>query len=390
MKAKVSVQGNADAQFDAVMAEVTKLNDAGELDQADALLDQEDRRMRELHKAEKDRMEQQAAALLDQRLDQDRLRNRPDLAAKRVITYLRQTPQTGGLFWAINAKAHEWREQGDATGDIFALRTALELAKANYERVKNKSGLAVVSLRALGWCFFRLAERSSDDRHLVLAQKAFEAAAKKTSKSKSPENWAIIQSGLGNVLQVMGEREGDIDLLQRAIKCKRAALEIETKHKLNGQKYYYDNLGIALSALGKITRDPTTLVEAVTATKAALKQRDREADKLDWEKTHSNLALAQRWLGDVTDDLAMLDRARQGYAACETLDFRDESPFGWAQLQWTIADLALARYRLEPDPALLTEARNNVTDAGAFFVDGSDYQAQRCDELLDRINQAET
>ena len=117
--------------------------------------------------------------------------------------------------------------------------------------------------------------------------------------------------------------------------------------------------------------------------------KDRKADRLGWETTQNNLAVAQRWLGDVTDDLDMLNRARQGYAACEALDFRDEAPFKWARLQWNIADLALSRHRLDTDPALLTEARTHVTAARAFFVEGSDYQTQRCDDLLDKIKLAE-
>ncbi len=42
-------------------------------------------------------------------------------------------------------------------------------------------------------------------------------------------------------------------------------------------------------------------------------------NKLSWETTQGNLALAQRWLGDVTADLQMLGTARQGYADCEAL-----------------------------------------------------------------------
>ena len=113
MTAKGAVKGNADDQFDAVMAEVSDLNNAGDVDEADALLDQEEARLREVHKSQKDRMEQQAQTLLTQRLDQDRLRNRPDLAAERLLKDLRQEAQSGGLFSAINTKVNEWLNQGD-------------------------------------------------------------------------------------------------------------------------------------------------------------------------------------------------------------------------------------------------------------------------------------
>jgi hypothetical protein len=116
---------------------------------------------------------------------------------------------------------------------------------------------------------------------------------------------------------------------------------------------------------------------------------DVKAEQIHWAGTQGNLALAQRRLGDVTDDLPTLNTARQGYGACEALDYRMDAPFGWAVLQWNIADLALARYRVDSDPALLSEAKTHVTAARAFFVDGSDYQTERCDDLLTKIKTAE-
>jgi hypothetical protein len=66
-----------------------------------------------------------------------------------------------------------------------------------------------------------------------------------------------------------------------------------------------------------------------------------------------------------------------------------DAPFSWAVLQWNIADLELARYRLDPEPALLVEARDYVTRARGFFIDGSEYQTERCDELIAQIDAAE-
>ena len=274
-------------------------------------------------------------------------------------------------------------------GDVFALRVALELAKANYERAKKKSALAAAALATLGWCHLRLAERSTNNRHLIIARSAFEEAVKKTSKTKDPLNLAIRQDGLGGVLEEMGERDADPELLRLAVRAHRAALEVDIANKGHNQKNRWNNLGIALLGLGEITRDAVVLGEALQALETALTLKDKKADPLGWETTQNNLGLAQRWLGEVTEDLEMLGTARQSYAACEALDLRVDAPFKWAMVQWNIADLALARHRLAPEPALLTEARNYVAAARAFFVDGSDYQTQRCDELLEQIAQAE-
>jgi hypothetical protein len=127
----------------------------------------------------------------------------------------------------------------------------------------------------------------------------------------------------------------------------------------------------------------------VDALRTALALKEVKADQIHWARTQNNLALAQRRLGDVTDDLVLLNTARRGCGACEALDYQTDAPFSWAVLQWNIADLALARYRLDPDPALLSEAKTYVTAARAFFVDGSDYQTERCDDLLTKIKTAE-
>ncbi|MGJ8616722.1 MAG: hypothetical protein ACSHWS_07750 [Sulfitobacter sp.] len=100
----------------------------------------------------------------------------------------------------------------------------------------------------------------------------------------------------------------------------------------------------------------------------------RHANAIDWAGTLGNLALTQRWLADVTDNLRMLTTARKNYATSEALDFCECAPFDRASLQWSIADLALAHFRLDPDPVLLTDARSHVSAARAFFVEGSDYQ----------------
>lgn len=376
--------GNADAQFTALMGEVDALNNAGEFDLAHDRLAEQAATLRE----EKDRLARLSELQLEKELNQDRLRNRPDLAAERIISNLREFPR-GQLFWAVDRTANEWQRQGDKAGDIFALDVALSLARDNYNRVKTKKPLAAAALRTLGWCHLRLAERSSEDHYLKDAYRAFSAAVKKTSKAKDPENWAARQDGLGGVLLEMGKREQNKDLLENAVIALRAALKLNQKLGSDGVKHRWNNLGNTLQTLGEVTKDADILRDAETALTEALALKDPDKDLLDWQSTQCNLAVAQRWLGAVTCDPAKLQEAREGYAACEDLAFEKDAPFDWAKLQWNIADLALARYQLDPDPAFLTEARDHLARARAFFVDGSDYQTERCDELLAQIDAAE-
>lgn len=376
--------GNADAQFAALMKEVDALNNEGEFDLAHDKLAQQSAWLRD----EKDRLNRLSELQLEKELNQDRLRNRPDLAADRIIRNLREFPQ-GKLFGAIMAKATEWRKQGDKAGDVFALQVALALAQGNFERVKNKKPLAPFALYTLGWCHLRLAERSSGDQHLKLALDAFDTAVKTTSRTKMPENWAARQDGLGAALCQMGDRQKDVALLEQAVTTHRSALTVAQKVKSTDLKDLWNNLGTALQKLGELTEDADKLREAEDALTTALALEKKDVGPLEWEITQNNLALAQRWLGAATNDVAKLQEARDGFAACEDLSIEGEAPSKWAKLQWNIADLALARYRLAPDPALLAEARHYAARARDFFVQGSEYQTVRCDELIAQINAAQ-
>jgi hypothetical protein len=149
--------------------------------------------------------------------------------------------------------------------------------------------------------------------------------------------------------------------------------------------YFRGNLGRALSIQGFLERSPQLLTEAVDQLSLSLEVDAQTGDVVP----NNNLAVARRRLGEVCGDIAILKMARDEYAMCERQPEANEGPFDLAVLQWNIADLALARFRLDPDPALLTEARDRIAKARAFFVDGSDYQTERCDDLLAQVEKAE-
>ena len=226
-------------------------------------------------------------------------------------------------------------------------------------------------------------------RNLSIAQNALQAALNKTSKSKDPANWAISNAALASILCVIGKREEDNALLHAAVETHQTSLRIRQKTKSENLSSSWESLGLALSALGEQTSNVDILQRAVAALENAINLQGKESNHFEWGMEHSNLGLAQRWLGTASGDLEMLRVARKSFSVCEDVVFREEASFNWAMLQWNIADLALARFQLEPDPALLDGASRYVGKARAVFEDWSDYQTQRCDELLANIEAAE-
>ena len=378
LKAQGNLPQNISSQLDAVLRRVSEMNEEGDRDGAAEYL-----------AAEEKRLDAEAEALFNAQLKQDRVRNRPDLAARRLYKHAARRAHEAGQkrFFAIRDLVAGWRENGDKSGDMFSLQVALELAKTNSDAASGNH--AAPALFDLGWCYFRLAERSSNEGLLKAAQNAFEAALKKMNRAIEPLNWVAAQNGVALALLEIGERNRDDAILLKSVSAFRAALEIAEKHSDIDLDNTLNHLGCALRALGVLTANVKLLEEAVTFLTRAISLRDKTADPIDWDITQSNRGLSLRWLGAITEDLETLHQAREAYGECEALDLHEEAPMQWAKSQWNIADLALARFALDPDPALMVEAREYVTRAREFFVEGSEYQTQLCDELIARITAIE-
>ena len=175
--------------------------------------------MRAAHVATEARQAEEAGQLLQQRVGQDRIRNRPDLAAKGLIADLGKQANPEGLFSVRDSFRFDWMQKANASGGMFGLHVALEMAKANCEKAKGKRALEGVSLHALGNGYFNIEERSLDPRSLIIVRNAIEGALKKANKSKEPLQWASFQGSLGNVLQEIGVRDKDEGILLEAVRA---------------------------------------------------------------------------------------------------------------------------------------------------------------------------
>lgn len=378
LKEQGNLPQNTSSQLDAVLRRVSEMNEKGDRDGAAEYL-----------AAEEERLDAEAEALFNAQLKQDRVRNRPELAAKRLYRHFARKAHEAGekRIAVIGELVQKWRESGDERGDIFSLQVALELAKTNSEAAGGR--YAPPALIDLGMCYFRLAERSSEVSLLKPAQNALQAALTKIKKTIDPENWAAAQISLAQVLLLIGGRNRDKAILVKAVSALRVSVEFSERAKLSRVDAAWDSLGIALQTLGECTSDPVALKEAVTCLIKSISLTGKAADLVSWRCTHSNLGLALRWLGALTENEEMLHQAREAFGECESFDFQEEAPMTWARSQWNIADLALARFALNPDPVRLVEARYHVMQARNFFEQGSEYQTQRCDELIERINAIE-
>ncbi|SMC97156.1 hypothetical protein [Rhizobium sp. RU36D] len=378
LKEQGNLPQNTSSQLDAVLRRVSEMNDKGDRDGAAEFL-----------AAEGKRLDAEAEALFNAQLKQDRVRNRPDLAAKRLGKHTARKAHEAGekRIVAIGKLIHQYLEDGDKKGDTFTLQVALEMAKINTDAASGNYRAHALVL--LGWCYFRLAERSSEKGLLKSAQNALQACLQTTDKAIQPHTWTAAQSGIASVLLEIGERNRDEAILVEAVSAARASLDTADRHNNLGIGKLWSLLGVGLQRLGQCTSDPVQLEEAKICLTKSISLTYKTTDSHIRKGMYTNLGVALRWLGTLTENEEMLHQAREAFRECESFDFREDAPMLWARNQWNIADLALAHFALDPDPALWFEARDYVTRARDFFAEGSEYQTQRCDELIARIDAIE-
>ena len=375
---------NTGSQLNAIMAEVAKLNAEGALDEANELLDAEEKRMREEHKAFKELLDEQSRRMLEQRLDQDRLRNDPVAAADRLIRDLMRQAPAGGVFWATNELITTWRDRGERQGDPFDLRVALMLANQNLKRAKrHQKGAALLNL---GVCRHVIGDRKVDLTFLQSAEKALRAALNVTSKTKPAVNWAASQTSLGSMLDSLGARQKDPVMLRDAIAAHEAALSVadrdENPFEWSGRK---SNFAGALFTLAELEQDATLMEEAISSQKTALSVLPKETASEPKAQSNVNLAIYKRGLGRLTKNATLFDEAQTHYEEALRVRPPEKALYDWANTIGGLGELALDRFALDQNPIHLDEAGKRLLNAKPVMEKGHEPLAERCDDLLAQI-----
>ena len=180
-------------------------------------------------------------------------------------------------------------------------------------------------------------------RLLAEAVTAYRAALTVRTKEQLPQDWAATQNNLGNVLGDQGIRTGGetgTRLLAEAVQAHRAALTVYTKDQLPQQwAATQNNLGTVLRDEGIRTAGEAgtqLLAEAVTAYRAALRVHTKEHPPQDWATTQNNLGIV---LGDQGIRIGreagtrLLAEAVQAYRAALTVYTKEQLSQDWAMTQ---------------------------------------------------------
>jgi tetratricopeptide (TPR) repeat protein len=154
------------------------------------------------------------------------------------------------------------------------------------------------------------------------------------SRVDLPLDWAAAQNNLGIALSTLGKRESGTARLEEAVAACRAALEERTRERVPlDWAATQNNLGNALWIVGERESGTARLEEAVAAFRAALEEHTRERVPLDRAMTLNNLGNALAILGERESGTARLEEAVAAYRAALEERTRERVPLDWAATQ---------------------------------------------------------
>ncbi|MBF9044794.1 tetratricopeptide repeat protein [Rhodobacterales bacterium HKCCE4037] len=366
-----ALPSNLGEAVDRIIAEVNALNDAGDIDAADAAIQAElDRRMEE-----RERQLAEDHRLLDTAIAQSVLSGNADAFAARQLQLIRlDAPSTEDQFHGLHSRAVELAQKGERTASQFPLRAALA-AFVKCREIAPTRELQGWADNSRGNVLRNLGTRTGDPDTLRQAIDAYRAALEVRTREASELDWAMTQNNLGIALRNLGTRTGDPETLREAIEAYRAALEVRTREASEMQwAMTQNNLGAALTELGTRTGNPDTLQDAITAYRAALEVHTREASEMQWATTQNNLGAALQTLGDRTGNPVTLREAITAFRAALEVHTREASEMDWACTQNNLGN-ALG------DLGTLTGDRDTLRQAIAAYRAALEVRTREASEM---------
>lgn len=352
---KGQLPGNVSDAVDAVMARVDALNEAGEIDAAEAAL-----------VAEIERQEAAQARLIDKGLTQAVLTRNVDLAVRLEVKRL---GLDGGGFDDLRGVRNDWYERGRDKGLRFDLEVAISLAEESIDRADgpDQRGNA---LNDLGIAQETLGARESGTDRLRESVATHRNALKERTRVRVPLDYAVTQNNLGNALLSLGQRESGAKRLHEAIAAFREVLKVYTREEYT---VYWartqTNLGNAMLVLA--TRDESTsmLHAAIRTYRKALEVLTREQDILHRANTLSHMGNALRIRGVHESNTFWLHKAVAAY--CEALGVwtREHMPLRQAITQFDLCIVERALFEKTGLAIHLDKAQVHLDAAEEVFVE---------------------
>ncbi len=288
-------------------------------------------------------------------------------AAILFVEAARLSPNTNVAagYWRSAALAlmRQGEDFGDAEALVHSIGILREILKA-IPTVEAASPVRAILHVDLGDALKVLGERRGDLGMLEEAAHAYNLALGQRPREMDASAWAETQNCRGAILAILGEHKGDPTLLEKAIEAFRAALEVRTRETAPSDWSTSQNhLGVALRILASLREnDPTLLSASVDALEQSLQERTLEREPLDWTLTQINLAGSLCFLGARCQDEHLLERAIAVLDLVLVTATPRRAPVQWASAMNGLGISRMSLARLRRDEALMEAAISALED----------------------------
>lgn len=277
--------------------------------------------------------------------------------------------------WRLRlASARALTRQGETHDDINALFEAAQVHAEAGSLVSEQDApieWAQASMD-LGQLLLLLGEREGRPERFLAAALHFKPAVDVFSNENEDERWANAQIGLAHSLRGQGEFQGDIETLNSAVFAYRAALGVlqRDRHPVEWLTASA-SLGITLARIGEEAGDIAAIEEAVPLLKAALTSKEARSSWCDEAMVRGALGRALLALAAtreqselVEEAVALLRRALDsaGQCSCPGKHAVNQRALGTAL--WALAEPGANAELFEEAAAVKSEALRYYESVG--------------------------
>lgn len=278
-----------------------------------------------------------------------------------------------------------WDTRGRHAAGVDGLRRALDAyseAREGHEQAGDAEG-RVFTTNAIANVWMLIGSRTDDRGAFDRAAEAYLALI--AMEAGAPQRLApgTLKNNLGNVYRGLGDLENDAAMLENALSAYREARdEIGVRGGKHRRELVQNNIALTLWMIGERRRHPAPVLRAIDIHERLLLGHDEEARPLAWARTHHNLGLARLTLGEISQDISLVNGAIDNFQ--QALTYRNAQA---VEVDWALSSLGLARAvfaagRMTNDSEKAREAEQILTACQGIINVSAPFGARRmCAEL---------
>lgn len=295
--------------------------------------------------------------LLKAGIDSDLLRRDVQSAAVRIVQRLMlNIEDQSTLFDALRNEQDVWYLRGNSKGINLELEVAIELAKITVRHSDDEYEQGT-AYNDLGLALVALGNRTGNLVLLNEAVNSYRDALIVWDDHPRPLNWTVVQNNLGIALVGIGHLSSGTKQLEIAAEAVHASLEeIDPKRTPDLWAKAQNNYANSLVRISERSTETRLLWQAIQAYGATFDIWSRRNAPYKWAAVQNNLGVALKLLGDQNREPKILKLAVKAFKAALEERSQEHVPLDWANSQNNLGTALLSLGERESSLELLEMA----------------------------------